>query len=83
MAKTCHCKNEFINHKGDQVKQWKVIKKLINGPWKTEECPITLQRDNKSLCQDSQEVVGRFKSVFHKYWVGTSEKFTKNKPPIY
>ena len=49
MAKTCQFKNESINHKGDQVKQWKLIKKLINGPGKTKKCPISLQRDDKSL----------------------------------
>ena len=64
MAKTCHFKNEFISHKGDQVKRWKFIKKLINGPGKTKECPITLQRDDQSLCQDSQEVAGRFNQFF-------------------
>ena len=34
-----------------RVEWLKFVKKLINCPGKTKECPFTLQRDGKSLCQ--------------------------------
>ena len=73
MTKTCHFKNEFIKHKGDQVKRWEVIKKVDKWTWENQGVAYYAPKRKQIALS----------LVFHKYWVATSEKFTKNKPPIY